>query len=325
MPMQAARLLRRQAGVTAPAKALRVALAAEQLPRIIFVLGKGGVGRSTVATALALALARRGERVLVLQWAVADAISPWFGRPAAGSTPLEVCPNVSVANFSLEEGMRGYFVDHLHLGVVYRRVIRAEPAWRLIEVAPGISEIFFLGELWWLQALAAREQGWRFDRVVVDAPATGHGASLLDVPATLSAMGAKGLLALEVGRVVDLMADPQRTGALVVALPEPLVMAETLELVPRVAERLRRPALGLIVNRAPLVLGPRPRTTGLSASAAQVVEALEGELHARAAVEAELDEALAAKTALGAWSLPDLLGQAPREVVQRLSQLMEAQ
>ena len=289
-------------------------LAAEALPRIIFVLGKGGVGRSTVAAALGSALAHQGERVLVLQWAVADAIAPWFGFPPAGPTPFEVSPRLSVANFSLEEGMRGYFVDHLHLGLVYRRVIRAEPVWRLIEVAPGISEIFFLGELWWLLTLAAREQRWCFDRVVVDAPATGHGASLLDVPATLSAMGASGLLALEVHRVVDLMADPKRTGALVVALPEPLVMAETIELVPRVTQRLGRPPLALLVNRSATALASPDEHPGwipalpVSARTREAIVTLHEELRTRARLEVELDA-----------SLPELLGLSPADVVRAMS------
>lgn len=315
-------VLATRSGVSAVVRTPRVVLEASALPRIIFVLGKGGVGRSTVAAALGSTLARRGERVLVLQWAVGDAIAPWFGFAPAGPTPFEVSPRLSVANFSLEEGMRGYFVDHLHLGLVYRKVIRAEPVWRLIEVAPGISEIFFLGELWWLLTLAAREQGWCFDRVVVDAPATGHGASLLDVPATLSAMGASGLLKLEVSRVVDLMADEKRTGAVVVALPEPLVMAETLELVPRVTARLGRKPLALIVNRSASELARAAPLEGLSAGAALTLRALETEVRARAALEAELDETLLDKTALGATALPDLLGRRPLEVVRALSALM---
>jgi len=98
--------------VTAAAQKHGVAIASTVLPRIIFVLGKGGVGRSTVSTALASLLAARGERVLVLQWAVADSIGPWFGKPAAGQDPVEVRPGVSVANFSLEDSLRAYFVDH---------------------------------------------------------------------------------------------------------------------------------------------------------------------------------------------------------------------
>ena len=55
------------------------AAALASLPQILFVLGKGGVGRSSVATALALMFAARGERVLIMEWTVEEAIAPWFG------------------------------------------------------------------------------------------------------------------------------------------------------------------------------------------------------------------------------------------------------
>src|SRR5512140_255478 len=219
-------------------------------PRIVFVLGKGGVGRSTAAAALGLVAAERGERVLVVEWAVADAIGPWFGARAVGAAPEEIAPGLSVSNFALDEALRAYFVDHLHVGFLYRHVIRTRPVARMLDVAPGLAEMLFLGQLWWLVTLAEREANLHFDRVVVDAPATGHGASLLDVPATLAAMGAAGLLAVETRRVVELMADPARVGAIVVSLPEPLVVDETLELVPRVTDRLGRPPLALVVNRS---------------------------------------------------------------------------
>jgi hypothetical protein len=184
--------------------------AAPALPRIVFVLGKGGVGRSTISAALGLVCAERGERALVMEWAVADAIAPWFGAAPAGPTPVEVAPRLAVENFALDEALRSYFVDHLHLGVVYRRVVQARAVTRMIEVAPGLAEMFFLGQLWWLITLAEREAGWRFDRIVVDAPATGHAASLLDIPSLASAMAGAPLLAAETRRVVDMMADPAR-------------------------------------------------------------------------------------------------------------------
>ncbi len=240
------------------------------LPRIIFVLGKGGVGRSTVSAALGVHLAERGERVLVLEWALADCIGPWFGAPPAGPNPVEIAPRLSVTNFALDEALRAYFVDHLHLGFVYRRIIRARPVAQLLEVASGLAEMFFLGELWWLTTLAEKEAGLHFDRIVVDAPATGHGASLLDVPATLAQMRVAGLLETETRRVVDMMADPLRTGALIVSLPEPLVIDETLELVPRVTERLGRSPLALIINRSAATLAPDAHPSWLAPLAAQL-------------------------------------------------------
>jgi anion-transporting ArsA/GET3 family ATPase len=217
---------------------------------VLFVLGKGGVGRSTVATALATALSARGERVLVFQWALSEAIAPWFGLRPAGLDPCEVAPGVHVANFCLDDSLRMYFVEHLRLGTFYRHLVHGSAVRRLVEAAPGIAEMMFLGHLCWLTTLAEQEAGLRFDRVVVDTPASGHGASLLDLPETLGAMHASGLLGGEMARVEQMMRDPGWTGAVVVSLPEELAVEETLEVVPRATRSLGRPLVAAFVNRS---------------------------------------------------------------------------
>jgi anion-transporting ArsA/GET3 family ATPase len=297
-----------------------------ELPRIVFVLGKGGVGRSTVATGLALALAGRKERVLVLEWAVAEAIAPWFDLPPAGTTPSEVAPGVLVANYDLDEALRAYFVDHLKVAFFYRHVVHGPSLRRLIEAAPGVAEMLFLGQLWWLTTLAEKEAGLRFDRIVVDAPATGHGVSLLDLPETLASMAAGGLLRREVERVTTMMSDPASTGAFVVALPEELAIEETLELVPRATKALGRSPLLAIVNRsATRVMSAEAQPSwltelgeGLSAPARESLATLHAELRDRVSHEAELRRALEGATRWGTVSIDEMLAltesTSPREV-----------
>jgi hypothetical protein len=300
---------------------------ASVLPRITIVLGKGGVGRSTVSAALALALAARGERVLVLEWALTESIAPWFGGAPAGTAPVLVAPNVSVANYRLDEALRAYFVDHLRLRRFHKHVIAGPHLGRLIEAAPGISELLFLGQLWWLSTLAPEEAGLRFDRIVVDAPATGHGASLLDMPATLASMGATGLLGLEVGRVTQMMRDPSWTGTVLVALPEELAVEETLELLPRVTAILGRKPVGAFVNRSAvglvdpgrawldgLAVGPETRGT---------LANVQDELLARVRIEEGLQRSLEGTTERGTCSLDDQLASVgrstPAEIVHALA------
>lgn len=301
--------------------------AASELPRIVFVLGKGGVGRSTISAGLGLLCAQRDERTLILQWAVADAIGPWFAAAPAGPSPAEVSPRLSVANFALDEALRAYFVDHLHLGLVYRRVVRARAVTRMVEVAPGLAEMFFLGQLWWLITLAEREAGLRFDRVIVDAPATGHAASLLDIPSLASAMAAASLLSVETRRLVDMLADPRRTGAVVVCLPEPLVVDETLELIPRVTARLGRAPLAVIVNRSAETIVHNERPPWLDPLGAQLSEpsrramaALHSELRGRIVVEDELRR----HVSCGTVSFPELPGRSPIEIARAASRVLEA-
>ncbi len=298
----------RERRTRAPCRRLR-----GMLPRIVFVLGKGGVGRSTVSAALGLHLARAGERVLVLEWALGDAIAPWFGLPPAGVDPVEVAPRLSVANFRLDAALRAYFVDHLRLRRVYHHIIDGPQVRRLIAAAPGISELLFLGQLWWLTSLAEQEAGLCFDRIVVDAPATGHGSSLLELPQTLSALGLSALLALEVGRVRAMMADPAWTGALLVALPDELSLEETRALLPRATRALGRAPLFAFVNRSASrcfghgASGCDPLAQRLSPSSHAALGMLEAELRARTHYEAALLGALEGATALGAGSLDEQL------------------
>ena len=286
------------------------------LPRIVFVLGKGGVGRSTVSAALGLALAKRGERVLVFEWTVAEPIGPWFGAPPAESViPAEIVARMSVANFRLDAVLRAYFVDHLRMRLFHKHVIEGPHVRRLIEAAPGIAELMFLGHLWWLTTLAEKEAGLTFDRIVVDAPATGHGASLLELPTTVSALGATGLLEMEVGRVQAMMADPARTGAIVVALPDELSLEETCELVPRTTQTLRRRPIAAFVNRCmpAKAHATTPRELDaltLTTTSREALAVLEAELRGRGAFEVRT--ALAGATERGTCALEEQLAVLPR-------------
>lgn len=314
------------------------------LPQIIFVMGKGGVGRSSVAGGLALGFAARGERVLIMEWTVAEAFAPWFGLPPVEAQrggdwkwiprPQEIAPGVSVFNYRLQEALRGYFVDHLGLERFYAKVVDGPHLRRLIEAAPGIAELLFVGQLWWMVELAPAEAGFAFDRIVVDAPATGHGASLLDLPATLSTIGATGLLALEVQRLVKLLADPARVGATVVSLAEELSVEETLELMPRLTRDLGRPPLAAFVNRS---VAGRVSATGapvladraLSPAARAGLDTVHAELRSRVRLEATLRAQLEGLTQLGVFSLAEQLvisgDLPPAEIVRGLSRELTAQ
>ncbi|HUJ28525.1 MAG TPA: ArsA-related P-loop ATPase [Myxococcales bacterium] len=219
------------------------------LPRILFVMGKGGTGRSSVAAAFGSAFAARGESTLVVEWSFLEAIAPWFGLPPAGHAAREILPGLSVMNYSLDETLREYFVDHLGVRLLHDHVITNRHVQRLIHATPGVAELLFCGRLFWLTSLAKEETGHEWQRIVVDAPATGHGAPLLAIPRTLAGFDLTGLLSLERYRVTRMFANPQWTGVAVVTLAEELAMEETTELRDRVQRELGRPPVALVVNR----------------------------------------------------------------------------
>ena len=292
------------------------------LPRVVFVLGKGGVGRSTVATALGAELARRGERTCVFGWSVSDPIGPWFSAAPAGLMPEPLAPRLWVGNYRLDDTLKLYFVDHLRLPRFYRYVIQSAAVRALIAAAPGLAEVYFIGHLWWLTTLAATEADLHFDRVIVDAPATGHGASLFDLPSVLASLRGTGLVGIETERVTRMMSDPAWSGSVVVALPEELSAEETAELVPTVSRRVGRRPLALFVNRSVAHVGDAdvtPLRASLSAPSREGLDVVLAELASRVRFERALRTALGDATDRGVFALREQLmaegAHRPRDVV----------
>ena len=225
-------------------------LSGNQIPKLLFVLGKGGVGRTSVATSLALSFAARCNKTLLVQWSLSDAISGLFQKPQCGHSEVEIAPYLHVMNFSPEEAIREYFVDHLGLKLLYNLVIENRHVQRLINAAPGVQELFFLGRLFWLVSLAQKERGWSYDHVIVDTQATGHGVSLFTIAPTVAGFGMTGPLAAECERVSQMLANPEVVGTVVSTLAEELPVEETLEFIPKLTTDLGRPPLLAVVNRS---------------------------------------------------------------------------
>ena len=277
------------------------------IPALVFVLGKGGVGRTTIASGLGEHFAARGERTLVVQWAIGDAISFRFGKPPAGHQAQALAPNLETMNFSAPQTLREYFVDHLGWRLFFRAVVRNRAVVRLTRAIPALEELLFLGRLFWLTTLAKDELGWSYDRIIVDAPALGHGISLFGVPAAASSLGLGGLLENECARVEAMLADPGRSAALLVTTPEELAVEETLELFPRLAAELGRPPLALVINRSVRLLGALPLDPKQCEWFApfQGFEPLYAALARRGARERGLADRMANATPLGCVAVDD--------------------
>ena len=225
-----------------------------QLPpltqKLLFVLGKGGVGRSTTSLALAISFQKQGKKVLIVQWTMEDSLSVRFGKVSVQHKETEISPGLSVMNFQAADAIREYFVDHLGLKLLHSLVIENKHVQKLIHAAPGIEELFFLGRILWLTDLAQKARGWSYDKIIIDAPATGHGMSLFTVAQAVAGFGMTGPLAAECEKVAKLLADKEKVGLIVTTLPEELPVEETSEFLPRIQKDLGRPPLFMLVNRS---------------------------------------------------------------------------
>ena len=218
--------------------------------KLIFVLGKGGVGRTTLSSAIALNASTLGRNTLVVQWSLHDRISTIFGLPPTGHKYQKIGSHLWVMNFEPKLAMKEYFAKYLKMKIIYSMIIDSPQVQRLIQAAPGIYELFFLGRLFWLTELLEND-GDSFDFVIVDAPATGHGINLLGVPGVISQFGLTGPIAFECQRVDKMIRNTERVGSIFVTLPEELPVQECLEGTQKYHEILGKNPLGIVVNRSP--------------------------------------------------------------------------
>ncbi len=211
--------------------------------RLLIVTGKGGVGKTSVVTALARIAAGRGLDTVVVEMTDPPAVPPLLaaGPVETQREPQELAPHLFWLRIDPLDTLSEYLELQLPAGRLVSRVIRNAGFQRLLDAAPGWRELITLGKLWYLET-RVREERPRWDLLIVDAPATGHGLSFLSVPTVVTATVHLGPLRRHTEWVQQLLRDPARTLVLPVTLPEELPVKETLELCERVRE------LGLAVG-----------------------------------------------------------------------------
>ncbi len=211
--------------------------------RLVFVTGKGGVGKTTVAAALAQLAAERGKRVLACEVDAKGDLSSLFEAPPTGFTEREIAPGVFGMSMDTEASLREYLKLHLKIPVVGRIGPLAKAFDFVATAAPGVREILTVGKL----CYEVREG--HYDLVVVDAPATGHIVSQLAAPQAINDLVKVGLIRTQTDWMLDILSDPARTGLVAVTTPEEMPVAETLELAGRVADETTVRLSGVVVNR----------------------------------------------------------------------------
>lgn len=221
--------------------------------RLHVVTGKGGTGKTTVAAALAIALATGGKRVLLAEVEGRQAFARLFDAPPLEYTERRIARaagggEVFAIAIDPEPALTDYLAMFYRAGVaggVMRRLGLVEFA---TTIAPGIRDVLLTGKV--REATDRRDAAGKpvYDAVVLDAPPTGRVARFLGVTEQLSGLTRTGPIRRHADTVADLMRSPA-TAVHIVTLLEETPVSETLESVAEL-RAVRVPIGALIVNRA---------------------------------------------------------------------------
>jgi anion-transporting ArsA/GET3 family ATPase len=217
--------------------------------QLLIVTGKGGTGKTTIATAAAVLAAREGKRVIVVELGASGRIPASLGVDAGEpGAEIELTDRLHTIAIDPDKAL----LEWLQAlgGRVPGRVLASSGTFQYFAAAaPGAKELVSIIKVWELtQSRRWKRRGAAYDLVVLDAPATGHAIGLLQSPWTFGAIARVGSVATQAQRVQELLCDPARSSYLAVAAPTELAIEETLELEARLAEKPGRELDAVIVN-----------------------------------------------------------------------------
>ena len=203
--------------------------------RLIFVTGKGGVGKSTVATALGLLASRRGLRTIVAELGNQERVQRSFDHRGNQFQELQIAPRLFTISIDPQHAMEEYL--RVKTGKV-GQVLGSSRLFHAFAMAtPGMRELLSMGKVWELAQLHRRTHGAApYDLVIVDAPATGHGVGVLRTPKTFAEIARVGPIAHQGRTIAATIADHEFTGVIAVATAEEMPVNETMALQDAITE-----------------------------------------------------------------------------------------
>jgi anion-transporting ArsA/GET3 family ATPase len=186
--------------------------------------------------------------VLLAQVNARDRVSGLYEVPPIGDTIRSVSAGIDAVNLNPAAALEEFGRMTLRFGPLYRAVFENRTVRAFLSAVPGLDAWAMLGKATYHALQKGPDGRYRYDTVVLDAPATGHAISLLGVPRAVAAAAPPGPLRRDALERAELLEDPERAEVLPVTLLEEMPVTETAELVGRVREELRMSVRSVAAN-----------------------------------------------------------------------------
>ncbi len=272
---------------------------------LLIVAGKGGVGKTAVTAALGLLAVERGRRAAMVEMSGAASLGRYFDLEEVGYGGREVRPGLHAFSISAPEAVREYLMRHIRFERLYDLVFGNRFIAPFMSGVLGLSDLISLGKVMDLGWEVDDEGERRYDLLLLDAPATGHGLTMLRSARAMMDAARQGPLYNNARLVDELLSDPERAALVLVTLPEEMPVNETIQMARQVADEGLVRLAAVVVNGVPLlpldppereafsrfVDGPGARAGGQVGRALREVERLQA---ARRRAQREIDRLRAA-------------------------------
>lgn len=219
---------------------------------VVFFTGKGGVGKTTSANLVAQSLASLGERVLF--------ISLYDDESTKQALGLDSHPRFSEKNVLIRDGKDLFdiyflspstalknYLDQKKLGAITKRLTKAGLLDAVALIVPGMRELLLIGDI------RSKAESGNWDRIIVDAPSTGHARSLFDIGNSASQAAKSGVINSQALRAREFLKDPSKCQVVVVTLPKKMALSECREFIFELEENTNIAITGLIINQCDLL------------------------------------------------------------------------